>query len=61
MNERGWLRNGSTKNRWIVTPAGRAILDIFTDEDDMIPLKDVFETYRADRCCMSMAFDPEEM
>ena len=58
--EKGWLRNGSTKNRWIVTPAGRAILDIFTDEDDRVPLKDVIETYRADRCCMSMAFDPEE-
>lgn len=57
--DNGWLRNGSSKNRWVVTPAGRAILDIFTDEEDRIPIVNMIESYRADRCLMSMAFDPE--
>ena len=54
--ERGWLRNGSSKNRWVVTPSGRAILDIFTDEDDRIPIQDLIETYTMDHICMNMAF-----
>lgn len=31
---RGWIRPGRTKNRWMLTPAGRAVLDVFCDEDD---------------------------
>lgn len=59
--EKGWLRNGSSKNRWIVTPSGRAILDIFTDEEDRIPIIDLIEDYTEKRCCMSMAFsEPED-
>ena len=59
--EKGWLRNGSSKNRWIVTPSGRAILDIFTDEDDRIPIRDLIELYSEERGCMSMAFShPDE-
>ena len=54
--ERGWLRNGSSKNRWVVTPSGRAILDIFTDEEDRIPISDLIETYAMDHMCMNMAF-----
>ena len=58
--ERGWLRSGSSKNRWIVTPSGRAILDIFTDEDDRIPIRDLIESYTVGHECMSMAFRDDE-
>ena len=58
--DKGWLRNGSSKNRWIVTPSGRAILDIFTDEDDRIPIRDLIETYTVGHECMSMAFRNDE-
>ena len=58
--ERGWLRNGPSKNRWVVTPSGKAILDIFTDEDDRIPIRDLIELYSEERCCMSMAFNPPD-
>ena len=60
--ENGWLRNGPSKNRWVVTPAGRAILDIFTDDDDRTPIVDLIECYNEVRCCMNMAFsDPDDM
>ena len=58
--DKGWLRNGSSKNRWIVTPSGRAILDIFTDEDDRIPIRDLIESYTVGHECMSMAFRDDE-
>ena len=59
--ENGWLRNGGSKNRWEVTPVGRAILDIFTDEDDRVPVPELIETYACNRICMSMALrDPDE-
>ena len=58
--ERGWLRNGSSKNRWIVTPSGRAILDIFTDEEDRIPIMDLIEDYSVRHARMSMAFRDDE-
>ncbi len=31
---KGWIRQGRTKNRWVLTPSGRAILDVFCDDDD---------------------------
>ena len=54
--DNGWIIN-VPKNRWIVTPAGRAILDIFTDEDDKIEIRDIIEEYAANRTmiCNSMA------
>ena len=58
--DKGWLRNGPSKNRWIVTPSGRAILDIFTDEDDRIPIRDLIESYTVGHECMSMAFRDDE-
>ena len=58
--DKGWLRNGSSKNRWIVTPSGRAILDIFTDEDDRIPIRDLIDSYTVGHECMSMAFRNDE-
>ncbi len=59
--ENGWLRNGGSKNRWEVTPVGRAILDIFTDEDDRIPVPLLIEEYAKDRMCMCEALNlPEE-
>ncbi len=54
--DNGWIANTS-KNRWTVTPAGRAILDIFTDEDDRIEIRDVIHEYSEyrHRICRSMA------
>lgn len=58
LKEKGWLRQGTTKNRWVVTPAGRAILDMFTDEDDRIPIRDIIDDYRMNCSMMSEAFRP---
>ena len=54
--DKGWIRN-IPKNRWEVTPAGRVILDIFTDEDEKIEIKDLILDYAEHRSkmCMSMA------
>lgn len=60
LTERGWITRGRSKNRWSVTPSGRAILDIFCD-DDMRSFEEIsmsIKEYREDICrCMMMVLD----
>lgn len=58
--DRGWLENGPTKNRWRVTRAGKAVLDIFTDEDERRSVAEMIRDYSEVRSCMMMAFREEE-
>ena len=58
--QNGWLKNGPSRNRWIVTPAGRAILDMFTDEDNRITIRDLIEDYSINCCMMREAFFDED-
>ena len=46
LTEKGWLTNGRSKNRWDITPSGRAILDIFCDEEEMRSYKEIIESMR---------------
>ena len=53
--QRGWIANGRTKNRWVITESGRAILNVFCDEDDI----ETFRRLREEKehimyCCASM-------
>ena len=54
--EKGWVMKGSTPNRWIITPSGRAILDIFCDEEEIRSYREIVDSMRMyrTRVCNSM-------
>ncbi len=54
----GWIRNGRSKNRWVITPAGRAILDVFCDEDDDRDFRMIVEDIRETRAMMCRSVMP---
>ena len=52
--DNGWLERGSSKNRWKITVSGRAILDIFCDEDEIRSYREIVDSMRTVRyslCC----------
>ena len=53
--DRGWLERGISKNRWAITVSGRAILDIFCDEEEIRSYREIIESMRAMRYSMSMS------
>ena len=59
LKDKGWLIEGSSKNRFIITPAGRAILDIFTDGE--MEIKELIEEYSENcmKMCRSLMPDPD--
>ena len=67
LQEKGWIEKVS-KNRWVITPSGRAILDIFCDEDDIRTYREIVESLREIRysmcrsvCdCMEIPFEEDE-
>ena len=54
--EKGWIMKGSTPNRWVITPSGRAILDIFCDEEEIRSYREIVDSMRMyrTRVCNSM-------
>ena len=54
---KGWLVNGSSKNRWLITPAGRAILDIFYDEDDPRSFETICNDLSHNRAMLSLGVE----
>ena len=50
LTDKGWLEKGPTKNRWKITPSGRAILDIFCDDDEIRTYREIIESMREVRC-----------
>ena len=41
LKEKGWLRMGRSKNYWEVTPAGKSILDVFLNDEDNRPFREI--------------------
>jgi len=67
LEENGWIEK-PTKNRWDITVSGKAILDIFCDEEDMRSYREIIESMKDLRysmcrsmcCCMDLPFDEDE-
>lgn len=69
LTDKGWIINGRSKNRWLVTPSGNAILDIFCDEDEIRSYREIVESMRENRMMicrsvcesMNLPFDEEQL
>ena len=55
LTDRGWLEKGISKNRWSITLSGRAILDIFCDEEEIRSYREIIDSMRELRDSFKMS------